>query len=293
VTRERNVLRGCCEVIEACTKSRSISWRQPIELSGRIRCCAIHDHGPRKEAPFIAVNIAALAPTLVESELFGHEKGAFSGASERRAGRFEVANGGTLFLDEVGDLEMSLQTKLLCVLQDGSFERVGATTPLASNACAVAATSKPVQPGADGRTLRGDLFIGSAFCRSSFHRCASGGATFRFWSKRRAVSEAAMERLRAQPWPGNVRELMHVLERAAVMSSAEILDETDSGLTDAPMQIVLDDDPDLRRNVHATERRLIERALVRANGNRAEAARLLGIARPQLYAKMRDLGLKL
>jgi two-component system response regulator AtoC len=263
---------------------------------------AIHDHGPRKQAPFVAVNIAALAPTLVESELFGHEKGAFTGASERRAGRFEVAIGGTLFLDEVGDLETSLQTKLLRVLQDGSFERVGATSPLTSNARVIAATSKPVHPNAEGRTLREDLFYRLGVLQielpplrdrrsdipllvETFLRRLGGG-------QRRAVSEAAMDRLCAQPWPGNVRELMHVLERAAVMSSAEILDEGDLGLTDAIVPIVLDGDLDLRRNVHATERRLIERALAQANGNRAEAARLLGIARPQLYAKMRDLGLK-
>jgi two-component system, NtrC family, response regulator AtoC len=263
---------------------------------------AIHDHGPRKDAPFVAVNIAALAPTLVESELFGHEKGAFTGAAERRAGRFEVATGGTLFLDEVGDLEVPLQTKLLRVLQDGSFERVGGTSPLTSNARVIAATSKPVHPNAEGRTLREDLFYRLGVLQielpplrdrrsdipllvEAFLKRLGGG-------RRRAVSEAAMERLRAQPWPGNVRELMHVLERAAVMSSAEILDEADLNLTDAPIVSADDDDLDLRQHVHATERRVIERALVKANGNRAEAARLLGIARPQLYAKMRDLGMK-
>ncbi|HEY0255143.1 MAG TPA: helix-turn-helix domain-containing protein [Kofleriaceae bacterium] len=111
--------------------------------------------------------------------------------------------------------------------------------------------------------------------------------------QRRAVSEAAMELLRVQPWPGNVRELVHVLQRAAVMSSAEILDVADFKISEPPPGTNVDDeDLDLRRNVHATERRLIERALARANGNRAEAARLLGIARPQLYAKMRELGLR-
>jgi two-component system response regulator AtoC len=263
---------------------------------------AIHEHGPRKESPFVAVNIAALAPTLVESELFGHEKGAFTGAVDRRAGRFEIAAGGTIFLDEIGDLDATLQTKLLRVLQDGGFERVGGTTLLTARARVVAATSKPVQPGAEGVSLREDLFYRLGVLQielpplrdrksdipllvEAFLRRLAG-------VRRRAVSEAAMERLRAHQWPGNVRELLHVLERAAVMSSADVLDEGDLALTTEAAPTAADDDLDLHRNQRALERRLIERALVRAGGVRAEAARLLGIARPQLYTKMRELGIK-
>ncbi|MFT3693822.1 MAG: sigma-54 dependent transcriptional regulator [Kofleriaceae bacterium] len=263
---------------------------------------AIHDHGSRKGAPFVAVNIAALAPTLVESELFGYEKGAFTNATERRAGRFEVANSGTLFLDEIGDLELAMQTKLLRVLQDGSFERVGATTPVVSNARVIAATSKPVRPGDERTRLREDLYYRLGVLqidlpplrerRSDIPLLVQSVLARLSKTLRRAVSEAAMARLQAYAWPGNVRELVHVLERASVMSTREILDEADLALPEATRELLDDGDLDLHRNVYALEKSLVERALARANGNRAEAARSLGIARTQLYAKMRDLGLK-
>ena len=273
---------------------------------------AVHEHSARKGAPFVAVNIAALPATLVESELFGHEKGAFTGAAARREGRFEAAAGGTLFLDEIGDLDLALQTKLLRVLQEGTFERVGSQETIRSTARIVAATSRPVLPKSPGVTLREDLFYRLAVLHielpplrerrsdipvlvQSFLQHLAG--------PRRAVSEAAMARLLAHDWPGNVRELLHVLERASVMSASEVLDEADLALpaaaTSAPVSAasaVSDgdgdgDDLDLRRATAILERRLIARALTRSAGNRAEAARLLGIGRPNLYAKMRELGI--
>ncbi len=294
---------------------------------------AIHDNSERRSAPFVAVNIAALPATLVESELFGHEKGAFTGAAQRREGRFEAASRGTIFLDEIGDLDLALQTKLLRVLQDGTFERLGSQTPLVSHARVIAATSRPVDPRAPGTTMREDLFYRLGVVRievpplrerrsdvpllvEAFLRRTGKGA-------RRAVSEGAMRKLLSYPFPGNVRELHHVLERARVMTTAEVIDETDLGLGDGPRsggaqpgasesdrapadagrddradrvdRVDRDDggDLDLHRSVEALERKLIDRALRRAQGNRAEAARLLGIARPQLYAKMKDLGIEL
>ncbi len=269
---------------------------------------AVHEHSARKAAPFIAVNIAALPATLVESELFGHEKGAFTGAAARREGRFEAAAGGTLFLDEIGDLDPGLQTKLLRVLQEGTFERVGSQETIRSTARIVAATSRPVLPKTPGATLREDLFYRLAVLHielpplrerrsdipvlvQSFLQHLAG--------PRRAVSEAAMARLLAHDWPGNVRELLHVLERASVMSASEVLDEADLALptpsappaADSAAAEIDGDDLDLRRAIATLERRLIEKALLRSAGNRAEAARLLGIGRPNLYAKMRELGL--
>jgi two-component system, NtrC family, response regulator AtoC len=272
---------------------------------------AIHDHSPRKAAPFVAVNIAALPPTLVESELFGHEKGAFTGADRRREGRFEAAAGGTLFLDEIGDLDLGLQTKLLRVLQEGTFERVGSQEVQRSTARIVAATSRPVRPKTPGATLREDLFYRLAVLhielpplreRKSDIPLLVQSFLARLEGPRRAVSEAAMARLLAHGWPGNVRELHHVLERAAVMSASEVLDEGDLGL-DAPLSAPGSgsgdmaaagedgEDLNLRNATAALERRLIQKALERAGGNRAEAARLLGIGRPNLYAKMRELGI--
>ncbi len=268
---------------------------------------AIHAHSKRAAEPFVAVNLAALTPSLIESELLGHERGAFTGATARRAGRIELAGRGTLFLDEIGDLDVALQTKLLRVLQDGRYERVGGTETLTSQARVIAATNKPVRPGQPGATLREDLYYRLAVvevvvpplrARRSDIPLLVANALGR--TKARAVSEEAMARLTAYAWPGNVRELMHVIERAAVMCSAEVIDVADlppsvqaapaSGAAASAGADVYEAMP-LRDALAALEKRLIERALERAVGNRAEAARILGIARPQLYTKMEEHGL--
>ncbi|MGZ3477538.1 MAG: sigma-54 interaction domain-containing protein, partial [Polyangiales bacterium] len=267
---------------------------------------AVHDHGARRAEPFVAVNIAALPATLVESELFGHEKGSFTGANARREGRFEVASRGTIFLDEIGDLDLPLQTKLLRVLQDGTFERIGAQTPLTSAARVIAATSKPVDPRTPGATLREDLFYRLGVIRievpplrdrkSDIPLLVEGYLRRRAKtpSERRAVTDRAMRKLAQYAWPGNVRELLHVVERACVMTPSEVLDEADFDLPESRASSPSHSEPDsldLRAAVEALERSYILLALKRAQGNRAEAARLLGIARPQLYAKMKDLGI--
>ena len=264
---------------------------------------SIHDNSDRRAEPFVPINIAALPPTLVESELFGHEKGAFTGATARREGRFEVASRGTLFLDEIGELDVSLQTKLLRVLQDGVFERVGSQSPLTSYARVMAATSRPVVPKSPGATLREDLFYRLGVIRIEVPPLRDRrsdipvlveGFLRRVKGPRRAVSDAAMARLAACPWPGNVRELLHVLERACVMSAADVLDEHDLDLppaSDEPAKAA-EGSLDLRAAIAALEKSYIERALRRTLGNRAEAARLLGIARPQLYTKMKELDIE-
>ena len=275
---------------------------------------AIHAHSSRAAGPFIAVNLAALSPTLLESELFGHERGAFTGAAMRKPGRVELAAGGTLFLDEIGDLDLSLQTRLLRLLQDGRYERVGGTETLELKARVMAATHRAVRPGQPGAVLRDDLYYRLAVLelevpplrarRSDVPQLvahALRGATAR------AVSEEALARLQAYHWPGNVRELLHVVARAAVMCGGEIIDVHDlppavrdgtvvspgpgaadsasEGASDLPEGVTM------REAVASLERRMIVRALARAKGNRAEAARLLGIARPQLYAKMDEHGI--
>jgi DNA-binding NtrC family response regulator len=265
---------------------------------------AIHDHSPRAHEPFVAVNLASLAPTLLESELFGHEKGAFTGATARREGRFEVAGAGTIFLDEIGDLDPALQTKLLRILQDGAYERVGGTETMRSAARVLAATNKPVRPGDEGATLRQDLYFRLAVveialpplrARRSDVPLLVAHALAR--TKARAVSEEAMALLVAYEWPGNVRELVHVIERAAVMCSGEVIDVADlpealhaAKTATRSGDASLYDQMPLREALAALEKRLIVRALERAGGNRAEAARLLGIARPQLYTKMEEHG---
>ena len=267
---------------------------------------AIHEHSSRAKEPFVAVNLAALTPTLIESELVGHEKGAFTGAVGRHAGRIEIAAGGTLFLDEIGDLDATLQTKLLRVLQDGRYERVGGTETLESRARIFAATNKPVRPGQPGSTLREDVYYRLAVIeielpplrqRRSDIPLLVAHALRR--TKARAVSEDAMQKLVAHHWPGNVRELLHVIERAAVMCSADVIDT--AALPASLREGAASPGPDgagqpydkmpLRDALAALEKRLLVQALERSGGNRAEAARILGIARPQLYTKMDEHGL--
>jgi DNA-binding NtrC family response regulator len=277
---------------------------------------AIHQHSSRARGPFVAVNLAALAPTLLEAELFGHEKGSFTGASARKAGRLELAAGGTLLLDEIGDLDLSLQTRLLRVLNDRRFERVGGGgDALTFDARVIAATHKPVRPGEPGATLREDLYYRLAVIeialpplreRRSDVPLLVAAALGR--TSARAVSEEAMSSLLAYDWPGNVRELGHVIERAAAMCGGDVIDAPDlpaavraggaraASATSATTATSGDDrsaydDMPLREAVSALEKRLIERALDRAKHNRAEAARILGIARTQLYAKLEEHGI--
>jgi DNA-binding NtrC family response regulator len=260
---------------------------------------AIHQHSSRAKDPFVAVNLAALSPTLLESELMGHEKGAFTGAIARRPGRIELAGTGTLFLDEIGDLDPSLQTKLLRVLQDGTYERVGGTETLKSRARVIAATNKPVRPGDSGTTLREDLYYRLAVVDVELPPLRARRSDIPLLvahalgkTRKRAVSEEAMAHLVAYDWPGNVRELFHVIERAAVMCSSEVIDVSDlpAALKGAPPRTAAAfssyEDLPLREALAALEKRMIEKALEKSGGNRAEAARLLGIARPQLYTKM-------
>ena len=266
---------------------------------------AIHAYSKHSNEPFVAVNLSALPPSLIESEVFGHEKGAFTGAVARRSGRFEVAGNGTLFLDEIGDVDPGLQGKLLRVLQDGIYERVGGSEPLTNRARIVTATNKPVRPDDEGRALREDLYYRLAVIeivvpplrarRSDIPQLVARALQ---GTNARAVSEEAMALLSASPWHGNVRELIHVVQRAAVLCGGEVIDVPNlpesvrSAPTAAPAAAHLADPTlGLREAVADLEKRMILRALDRAGQNRSLAARQLGIGRPLLYTKMEQYGL--
>jgi DNA-binding NtrC family response regulator len=289
---------------------RAANSKVPVLITGEsgtgkeLVARAIHDHGTAA-LPFVAVNLAALPPTLVESELFGHEKGSFTGATARREGRFEAASEGTLFLDEIADLDLSLQSKLLRVLEDGRYQRVGATEDLQSKARLISATSRLSGTDAVNGPLREDLYYRLAVLRIDVPPLRERKQDIpllvqafleRLKPPTRAVSESAMQKLSEYHWPGNVRQVRHVLENACVMSTAEVLgpDDFDFKLPHpgASVTVMPNVSLDLRENIDLLTRRLIETALERSSGNRAQAARLLGIRRALLYERMLQLGLR-
>jgi DNA-binding NtrC family response regulator len=287
---------------------RAASSSAPVLITGEtgvgkeLVARAVHEYSARGSEPFVAVNLAALPQTLLESELFGHERGAFTGASTRRAGRFESAAQGTIFLDEIGDLDPVVQTKLLRVLQDGAFERVGGNEKLSARARVVSATNKPVKPSDAGCVLREDLYYRLAVIeihvpplrarRSDIPLLVAHALRA---TPARAVSEDAMARILAYDWPGNVRELMHVIERAAVLCGGEVIDVLNlpESVRAQPSRPTAEgEEPLLLRDAVAQlEKRMIVQALERARGNRSEAARQLGIARAQLYTKLEEYGI--
>jgi Nif-specific regulatory protein len=248
------------------------------------------------------VNCAALAESVVESELFGHEKGAFTGAHTQRKGRFELAEGGTLFLDEVGELTPSVQAKLLRVLQSREFERLGGAETLRSNVRIVAATNKDLERATAQATFREDLYYRlNVFSiqvpplrerRSDIPSLARHFvAKFATAHDRRisGLTTAALDRLTRFSWPGNVRQLENVLERAVLVCSSALLDEEH-----LPPVLREDASPDqlpLAEAVARFEKQLLENALEATNGNRARAARLLQTTERILGYKVTKLGI--
>jgi DNA-binding NtrC family response regulator len=278
---------------------------------------AIHINSPREARPFVRVNCAALAPGVLESELFGHEKGAFTGAVARRPGRFELADGGTLFLDEVGDLPLDVQVKLLRVLQEREFERVGGVETVKVDVRLISATHRDLERLINEGKFREDLyyrlnvfpitmpplrerpsdipllvehFVGK-------YAQSTGKAV-------RGADPAAIVSLAAYPWPGNVRELENVIERAMILAATDVLTPADLDFgrrQTTPLALVpnpalgvaaIDGGRSLAKRLSEQERAEIMAAVEQAAGNIAHAARALGINRSTLYYRMRKHGLE-
>jgi DNA-binding NtrC family response regulator len=274
---------------------------------------ALHEHSARKQGPFVAVNCAAISRELVESELFGHEKGAFTGAEARRVGRFEAAEGGTIFLDEIGDMAPETQAKVLRVLQERSFERVGGSKPLAVDVRVVAATHRDLEREvAEGR-FREDLYyrlkvveIEMPPLRERREDLAALAARFleelaeRHGRARRQLSAAALAALSRHAWPGNVRELRNVVERAAVLASGEEIQAEDlalpaarDGAAAAPEGLANLPFGEAKRSAAAQfERSFLLRALRENGGNISRTAEAIGMVRQSLQQKIRELGLR-
>ena len=268
---------------------------------------AIHRMGPRRDKPFVAINPAAISDSLVESELFGHEKGAFTGAYQRKPGRFELAQGGTLFLDEIASLKPEMQAKLLRVLQEREIERVGGTRTIRLDVRIVAATNVDLRQAVDREAFRADLYyrlnvvpVTVPPLRERRNDVPLLVEHFmerynRELNKRiEGMTPEALAVLQEYPWPGNVRELQNIIER-----SVALVDSGPIGLNDLPTDVLL---PDHRARVRqgehlplktATdefERQIVLRVLERVQWNRSEASRILGIHRNSLKMKLKRWG---
>lgn len=281
-----------------------------------LAAAAIHALSNRADGPLVRVNSAAIPRDLVESEMFGHERGAFTGATERRRGRFELADGGTLFLDEVAELGLDAQAKLLRALESGVIERVGGQEPIEVDVRVVAATNRDLEALVAAGVFREDLFyrlnvipIEIPPLRERLSDIPELVA--HFFSRLQArhglvppvLAEEALERMARYSWPGNVRELANICERLTILHSGRRIGEREVAavLPDAPLHerapsLVVEEPPrspgPLAERLEAYERRLIEDALDAADGNLAEAARLLQTDRPNLYRRLKRLGIR-
>jgi DNA-binding NtrC family response regulator len=272
----------------------------------------IHENGARSRRPFIILNCAALPPELLESELFGHERGAFTGAVAQKRGKFEAADGGTIFLDEIGELPLSLQPKLLRVLQEHTFERVGGTASIYTDVRVTAATNRPLEDDVEQKTFRSDLFYRlNAFTvrlpplreRQSDILPLAEYFLARYAKRNQAAAPGlapdALSALQGYSFPGNVRELEHLIERAAVKASGraitaeQIQEELTRAKTPAPgiFDVQAATGLPFHEAVGSWERHLIEQALKAAHGNKSDAARRLGIHRRLLYEKLTQFGM--
>jgi two-component system nitrogen regulation response regulator NtrX len=272
---------------------------------------AIHRLSPRSSQPMICVNCAAIPASLIESELFGHERGAFTGALHRRHGKFELADRGTMFLDEIGDLGSDAQAKVLRVLETGVMERVGGEREFQVDVRIIAATNRDLAEAVRHGAFREDLYYRlnvfpihvpplrdreNDIPALAEHLAALTGT--KCGKPPRIFSPAAIERLRAHHWPGNVRELANLIERLTIVTAAETVSETDvdavlgSGTLQLPRLASHDTHPTaLTTALEAFEAELIRSSLERANGKVADAARHLRTDRANLYRRMRRLGI--
>jgi two-component system nitrogen regulation response regulator GlnG len=325
---------GACPAMREVYKAigRVAAQHVPVLIAGEsgtgkeLVARAIYQHGPRAKAPFLALNCAAIPENLLESELFGHEKGAFTGADRKRIGKFEQVSGGTLFLDEIGDMPLALQAKMLRLLQEQSFERVGGNETVRTDVRLIAATHRDLKVWSAEGKFRPDLYYRLGVFTLHLPPLRERGEDLSLLAQHylrrfsrelgrevQEVAPEALERLRNHPWPGNIRELQSVLKQAllqargAVLLPAflpEFLGEPAEAASASPTgsepgvetfvirQRVASDVRDLYAETHRqVDRLLLPRVLEYTRGNLQQAAFLLGIARQTLRLKLRDLGL--
>ncbi len=272
---------------------------------------AIHHLSDRRDKPMVAINCAAIPETLIENELFGHERGAFTGAGDRRLGKFELASGGTVFLDEIGELPLAVQGKLLRAIEEKAVDRIGGRAPVPVDVRVVAATNKDLRTAVDDGEFRGDLFFrlavfpieipplrerGDDVVLLARHFAAQLGKELR--GREATLSAGSIAALRSNRWPGNVRELENAIERDCILADSVTLKPVDLGfgvasaedqLSGFDVSGTLNDVTD--RAVRIVERRKIAEALAANDGNKTRAAEVLGVSYKTLLTKIKDYAL--
>lgn len=306
---QTQVMRQLFEEVQAVADTdATVLIEGPTGTGKELISHALHARSRRRDAPFIRVNCAAIPSTLIESELFGHERGAFTGAVRQHVGKFEQAHGGTLLLDEIGEIDLHMQVKLLRVLENGELSRVGGKGSLQVDVRVVAATNRDLRREADEGRFREDLYYRLRVFHLRVPSLAErrddipllvdhflNEAARRSDRPRPAVSRQAMDALLDHPWPGNIRELKHTLERALILNRGDTI-ESIPWLDDAPHRPGPASAPSeqlsLKEALTRTERRLVLDALEACEGVQAEAARRLGVSRSNLNYRIQKLGLR-
>jgi two-component system NtrC family response regulator len=304
MTRDPGMLKVCRTVEKVATSNATVMLLGESGTGKEVLARGLHQASQRRAGKFVAINCAAIPENLLESELFGYEKGAFTGAAKQTLGKIETANGGTLMLDEIGDLPFSLQAKLLRFLQERTIERIGGRQEIPVDVRIVCATHQDLKALTKESRFREDLYyrlaeivvnipplrervgdpalLAHAFVRRFAHEQNRSSMH---------LSDDAVRAIEAHPWPGNIRELENCVKRAVIMADGNQISLDEIGLAPPPAE---QDTAslDLRTIRDEAEKRAIIAALGRVNGNIVKAAELLGVSRPTLYDLMHRLGLK-
>ena len=306
ITRDPEMLRICRMIERVAGSTATVMLLGESGTGKEVLAQGLHQASPRRAGRFVAINCAAIPENLLESELFGYEKGAFTGAAKTTVGRIETANKGTLMLDEIGDLPHPLQAKLLRFLQERTIERLGGRSEIPVDVRVVCATHQDLQQLIAEGKFREDLYyrLAEITVRIPPLRERTGDAVLlahaflrRFAQETRrqlSFSEEALKAIEKHAWPGNVRELQSAVKRAAIMADGERLTPEDLGLRPpaAEGEGAAASDLDLRTIREAAERQAIVAALARSNGNIVKASEILGVSRPTLYDLMKRLSIK-
>jgi two-component system, NtrC family, response regulator len=302
ITRDPMMQRICRTIEKVAPTSATVLIHGESGTGKELLARALHDLSPRRGNRFVAINCAAIPETLLESELFGYEKGAYTGAAKQTLGKIEIAHGGTLFLDEIGDLSLSLQAKLLRFLQERVIERIGGRQEIPVDVRIVCATHRSLSDQIAHAQFREDLYyrLAEILIEIPPLRVRQGDAAllahgfvraFAAEQRRGAMTllPDATAAIEAHAWPGNVRELENVIKRAVIMADGPTIGAADVGLAPASLEA---GSLNLRQVRDEAEKHAVLRVLGRVNGNLSKAAELLGVSRPTLYDLMQRFGLR-